>query len=220
MTDASATAVRDARLAWIIGGSLFIGYAILLFAAGAAPGLPLAGFQVLVGLTWAAGLFVFAFGIRRSGSVVGRRPVGVVAMVVAGAMPLLTTVMWQGIPVAAVETSALIMLDQATAVLLLAALLVATVTIARAGVVPSRVRWLPLILFASVSAIQILTGQVFAVLPYSLQEVTVLFYPVATLLRPLSMLVVGILAIVLAPREVPAEPLDRTVPVYGPPPAE
>ena len=87
MTDASATAVRDARLAWIIGGSLFIGYAILLFAAGAAPGLPLAGFQVLVGLTWAAGLFVFAFGIRRSGSVVGRRPVGVVAMVVAGAMP-------------------------------------------------------------------------------------------------------------------------------------
>ncbi|MHC2999521.1 hypothetical protein [Microbacterium sp. HJ5] len=219
MTDASATAVRDARLAWIIGGSLFIGYGVLLLALGAMTGAAVPGSGAIASAVWAGGFLVFAFGVRRSGSVVDRQPVGVAAMVVAGVLPVLSTVLWWILPAPAIDSAVLIMIGQGLAVLMLASLLVATITIGRSAALPQRVRWLPLIAFAVVSAAQIL-GQFVPSATSLPAEAMIGLYFGSVLLTPLALLLLGILAIVLAPREAPAAPVDRTVPVYGPPPAD
>src|SRR5688572_12102694 len=98
MTDASATAVRDARLAWIIGGSLLIAHSVLRLI-GNAPGVgPIPTLGVILDVLWAGALLVFALGIRRSGSVVARQPVGVIALIVAAAMPFVSRAVWWLLP--------------------------------------------------------------------------------------------------------------------------
>lgn len=221
MTDASATAVRDARLAWIIGGSLFMTYGVLVLAATAFPG---ASFGYVLGivlsLVWAAGYLVFAFGIRRHGSVVARQTGGVVAMVFAGLLPLVTIILWVVPSYRAAPSLIAILMNQTLEILSLAALVVAAVFVGRAGAVPYRVRWAPLIILAVTAGLQILLRVTVVSGATIGQESTASLVYASGLLTPVATLLLGILALFFAPREVPAEPLDRTVPVYGPPPAE
>ena len=219
MTVAPVDAARDDRLAWVVGGSLFLAYGALRLALGAMTGAAVLGSGAVFGALWAAGFLVFAFGIRRSGSVVDRRPVGVTAMVVAGVLPLLSNVVWWVLPVQGIDSAVLIMVSQGLAVLMLAALFVATLSIGRSSSVPRRVRWVPMLVFAIVSALQVL-AQLVPVSTSFPQEAMIFVYFGSALLTPLGMLLLGILAVVFAPRAKTPEPIDRTVPVYGPPPAE
>ncbi|MBW9095103.1 hypothetical protein JNB62_15560 [Microbacterium jejuense] len=196
--------VRDARLAWIIGGSLLIARAALTLIMSGSPvlGFPGAGF-VLDGL-WAAALSVFAFGVRGHGSVVARRPLGVVALVTAAAVPLLTDAMWSvGASIAGDPTWAFA-LGNGPIVLSLGALIVATVVIGRAGVLPPRLRWVPLIVLAVSAGAQIVMSIVAVSLADNLvrPDVTAAYF-FAGALGTLGVLLLGILAIVFAPREAP-----------------
>ena len=90
---ASAVATRGGRITFILGGSLFIvsslvGLALLPFlpfgeplyrALGDAYFLAQAAATISAMVLFAAGLIVFAWGIRGEGSVVARRPLGAVA---------------------------------------------------------------------------------------------------------------------------------------------
>ena len=79
-TEVSERALSDARLAWVIGGALLIATVVV--------STPLSwyfGGGVITAVLFAAALLVFAFGIRGSGSVTGRRPLGTAALVVLAA---------------------------------------------------------------------------------------------------------------------------------------
>lgn len=215
MTDAAATAGRDARLAWQVGGSLLIAHSVLDLMLSAAPLGPIPGAGYLVVALWAAALLVFALGIRRSGSVVARQRVGVVALVVAAAEPVVSRFLWDVIPLEVADPQLSIMVGQALQVLSLAALVVAAVVIGRAGAVPQRVRWLPLLVLAVTAAAQILL-QIVAVAGQGAvngEALTRMFWA-ASALGTIGSLILGILALVLA--AYGGVSADHAVQVYPP----
>jgi hypothetical protein len=212
--NASVRSAKDARLAWILGGSLLIAVGLLPMALQAAsvlvPGLDLFGDAL-----WAAALTVFAFGVRGAGSVVARRPLGVTALLVAGLLPLAGTLAWRFVPVGSVTPGTAIPITQIQLVLMLAALLTATVQVGRAPVVPSRLRWLPLIAVVVV-AVAFAGAQIIAMqVPTLGQQVLSLFVAVTTLVPALALFAVGIAAIV-AGAQLPPRADPATVQVYPP----
>lgn len=213
MTDAAVPAVRDARLAWLLGGSFLLAHAVLRLAASSVPVTVIPGLSIVLDLLWAAALIVFAFGIRRSGSVVARNPVGVVALVVAGVLPLVSGRLWALLPAASMDPFLSVMIGQSLLVLALAALVVAAVVIGRAGAVPHRVRWVPLIVLAVAAGAQILLQAAVVSTPDLARQpelLTSLFFGAGTL-GDLAILLLGLLAIVFAPRE-PARPAVQVYP--------
>lgn len=194
-------AARDARLAWTIGGSLLVAYAalMLVFSSGQA-WIP--GSALLLATVWAGALLVLAFGIRRSGSVVARRPLGVTALVIAAVHPLVSMLVLILVPLDPSDPTAGTMMTQTLAVVQLAALAVAAVVIGRSGAVPHRLRWVPLIVLAVSAGAQIALQVVAVGVPNALaQPGMVGLFQGAALLGTLGILVLGILTIVFAPRE-------------------
>ena len=216
MTDAATPALRDARRAWILGGALLTAYAVMVLVLGGYPGLiPGAAGGVLLDLLWAAALLVLALGVRRAGSVVARRPLGVVALAVAAAVPFASMLLWTVVPPDPRDNAGIVMLGQGLMVLSLAALVVAGVVIGRAGAVPPRVRWLPLIVIAVAAAAQIAVQIVVVAAGTNLaQPELVVLVMGAPMLGTLGALLLGILTIVFAPRDEPRR--DGPVQVYPP----
>ena len=204
VTRAAAPAVRDARRAWLLGGSLLVAHAVLVLIDGRSPILafPYAGF--ILDAVWAAALVVFAFGIRGAGSVVARRPLGVVSLLVAAAAPAASALLWWSIPFSAWDASAATIVATGVTVLSLASLIIATVVIGRAGAVPHRVRWVPLIVLAVAAGAQVLAQVVVVASSGSLvqPDLVALVFGTAAV-GTLAVLLLGILAIVFAPRESP-----------------
>lgn len=201
---AAAGARGDGRRAWILGGSLLAADAVLVLVANGSPVLAFPGAGIVLDGLWAVALLVFAFGIRGSGSVVARRPAGVIALVVSALLPLATAVLWWVLPAASWDVPTAVMVGQGQLVLSLAALLVATVVIGRAGAVPERVRWVPLIVLGVAAGAQLLAQAAVASFAANLvrPDLTALVFGSA-MLGTLGVLLLGILAIVFAPR-VPA----------------
>jgi len=200
----SGPGVRDARLTWLIGGSLLIAHAVLILAANGYPMFAFPGASLILDATWAVGLLVFAFGVRGRGSVVARRPLGVVALAVAAAAPLLSDLLWWLVPIEVWDASSAVMAGTGTTALSLGALIVATVVIGRAGAVPQRVRWLPLIVLAVTAGAQLLLSIAGVALANTraVPDLTGAYF-FASMLGTLGVLLLGILAIVFAPREAP-----------------
>lgn len=71
--------VSDARRAWFIGGVLLLATVVLGVALQPAVSLIVDGGTIGTTL-FSASLLVFAFGIRGSGSVTARRPLGTAAL--------------------------------------------------------------------------------------------------------------------------------------------
>ena len=196
-----AGAARDARLAWTIGGSLLVAYAVLMLVFGSGQ-VWIPGSALILAAVWAGALLVLAFGIRRSGSVVARRPLGVTALVIAAVHPIVSMLVLILVPLDASDPTTGIMVTQTLAVVQLAALAVAAVVIGRAGAVPHRLRWVPLIVLAVPAGAQIALQVVAVGIPNVLvQPGMVGLFQGAALLGTLGILILGILTIVFAPRE-------------------
>lgn len=212
MTDASA---KDARTAWFIGGGLLTACALFPLAT---QGLFVPGIGFVSAALWAASLFVFALGVRGRGSVVARRPLGVTALLVAALLPVTGTVVWSIVP-ALPQGSWPIPIGDAMQIALIAALVVATVQIARAGVVPAKVRWMPLIVLVAATAMQAIVVAVAlnssSVGPAALP----LVYTAGVIAVAAAQLVLGIAALVLAPQLETVTP-PAPVQVYPPAPQE
>lgn len=139
--------MRSRATTWRTGGIL-LGVSGLLGVVGfgffSIPG----GAAVVVDILWAAGVLVFALGLSRAGSVVGRRPLGVTALAVVGIAPLLVNTARDLTPSAGPTATAPFFVSAAfaltAAVLSIAAGAVASVQIARLGAVPRRWRWAPM----------------------------------------------------------------------------
>lgn len=156
MTDAE---VRTPVPSWVIGGALLIGSAVLPWALGPEPAMLVTA--VIGRLLFLAAMIVFAFGLRGVGSVVAGRTLGVVALLVLGAAPLVFGL----IPLQQVEPSdlgLLQLLGYSELAIEAAAALVAVVEIARARVIPGNWRFAPAIALAVVVLVQVI-GQVVGV---------------------------------------------------------
>ena len=198
-TQVSESALSDARHAWVIGGALLMGSVVV-----SAPLSPYFGGGVIKAALFAAALVVFAFGIRGSGSVTARRPLGTTALVVLAAWVLLRSVVW-GLPwVNAVETDVLTDVGYVDSVVQLAAALVAVVQIGRAGVVPRPWRWSPAWVLGAVVVPSLLGLLLFAVggLQEQSQALTLTMFVSALdgLARTVGPVFLGVLAIVLGDR--------------------
>ncbi|WP_345764679.1 hypothetical protein [Diaminobutyricibacter sp. McL0608] len=137
----------DTRLAWTIGGALLIVSPILSL------GSPSIGSQIPGGIfigpvCFAAATVLFAFGIRGSGSVTARRPLGTTAVVFLGLWTLLTAVLLG--PIVSTIYAAgrggvewTFAVGYANDLIQFVAALIAAIQIARAGVVPRPWNWAP-----------------------------------------------------------------------------
>ncbi|WP_457100041.1 hypothetical protein [Microbacterium sp. P5_E9] len=160
-TDRSATAVstRDGRIAFVLGGGLFIASAILNVVLAPVSGSdypPPASADLSVAdvlhlgaaVLFGAGVLVFAWGIRGKGSVVARRPLGLTALTlfalsipVVDAVGLLFTVAHPDDSLGAVAWG----VNLVSILVMPLAGVTGAMRIALVGAVPGGWRWLPVI---------------------------------------------------------------------------
>lgn len=167
-------------------------------------------------LAWAASLAVFALGVRGSGSVVGRRSLGVAALLVAGIAPLAFQLFWAVAAGPVLEAGGLdasLTIGYLQLLIPGVALLIAVVVIVRADAVPRSVRWVPAIVFAANAAVQLLVQVAALAAPALGQQVIVPLYAFAGLVDTAGSLLLGVLAVVYGLRREP----PSTVQVYPAP---
>ncbi|WP_344292554.1 hypothetical protein [Agromyces neolithicus] len=203
---------RDARRAWTIGGALLI--VSTLVGTIAAPMLwtiPGSGFAGPA--LFSIALLIFAFGIRRAGSVTARRPLGTGALAVLALWTFASRFVWDFIPDESLALDQQVVLG--TVGTLMAAILaaVAAVQVARAGVVPSPWNWAPFWALIAVIVPSLLQLLIFAVGSSSSSQAAVtVLVGLDQLVRSTAVVFLGVLAIVLATR--PAS--TRTVSIIAP----
>jgi len=211
MTDAARPTT-----AWIWGGELLLGSAVLPLILGS-PGLMAATalstvFAWVGMLAFSASMIVFALGIRGHGSVVARRTPGVVALLVLAAVTPAVWVATALMPYSTDDPGAYLAWGYIDVALRFAAALAAVVAIGRARAVPPPWQWAPAWGLAVVVAAGVLT-QVVAVSVLGTtadQEQWQALNALSVLVSVAVPSLLGILAIVLGSR---AEPRG-TVPVF------
>jgi len=208
MTDAVVEA--RGRTAWLWGGVLLVVTAAvdLLLARLLLPGVGWA--HLARDAVYGAALLLFAFGLRGgAGSVVGRRPVGVAALVTLALWPFISSVVWSLIPISSEAALPLTILGYGMLLVPLAAAIVAVVEIARARVVPSPWHRAPAVALAILVGTQVIV-QLGMTAGRSDQTFAALWAGLIELSGLLATAGLGIIAIVLA--LLPAR--STTVPVF------
>lgn len=216
-SDAPAPRSRAGRPEWVWGGALLLASAVLPLFQAQFAGVGALHTALLFAMYGAFAVAIGLFALGRD-SVVARRPLGVTALLVLGLWPFATAVFWSVIPVEAIAYDpALIAIVSISGYLQmivpLAAAVVAAVQIARAGVVPRRLRWLPLIAVAVGYGAGILVTLVYvpfegATLSATMQALVGPLSAMASLASFAAVAGIGILAIVegLRPRPAPTPP--------------
>ncbi|MET0934064.1 MAG: hypothetical protein ABWX56_10145 [Mycetocola sp.] len=192
----------DVRHPWFIGGALLLATVVLGVVAVSPEAVFLGG--TLGPVLFAASLLVFAFGIRGSGSVTARRPLGTAALTVLAVWGLLdlalsdvfqTEMTGDGFP-AAVTVFATV-----DPYVEFALSLVAVTQIIRAGVVPAPWNWAPAWALAALTVSWLVSALgAAATTPGSDMRVIFAVLTVDGLVRVTCAVVLGVLAIVLADR--------------------
>lgn len=201
-------------MAWTIAGALLLGVAFLRLIGPAAP-LPAALLALAAHVAWAGSLGLFALGFRRSGSVVARRPLGVVTLLIAAAAPLgfyvagMLTPENDPLPIAFGYV-----IGYGERLVTGTALAVALVVVTRAGAVPRRFRGVPILAFAVVAGAQIVVEIAGVALADRDPMVLYGLVVVAGMTMSAALVLVGVLAILQAPR---AGGIGGVVQVYPPP---
>lgn len=191
----------DASRAWMIGGALLLTTVVIGVAQPALSLIPLGG--SIRPVLFSAALLVFAFGIRGSGSVTARRPLGSIALTALAAWLLLGWVLQDIIASTFSNDSlptGLMAFGYVDSYVKFALALVAVVQIARAGVVPGPWKWAPagVVGAASISWLLIEVVSVGSTQGFGLGTVALL--SVDALVRVGGTVLLGVLAIVLADR--------------------
>lgn len=195
----SHRAASDARRAWVIGGALLLA-TVVIGVALQQSGLPIVGGNYIGMALFTASLLVFAFGIRGSGSITARRPLGTAALTVLAIWSLLVPALERVFFSGNYPSDSLMAFSYVDSFVQFAAALVAVTQIARVGVVPRPWSWAPAWTLAAV-AVPWLFGQIAAV--GATQNATPISMFVVTLdglVRIGAPVFLGVLAIVLANR--------------------
>jgi hypothetical protein len=152
---------------------------------------------------FSASMLIFAFGIRGSGSVTARRPLGTTALTMLAIWVLLMWVLQRALlPGDSMPSdstlSSLFALGYIDSLVRFVTAVIAVVQIARAGVVPQPWNWAPAWALAAASAPRVFE-QIIAVGPTQpAQSLLMTFGPVGSLINIGAGVFLGVLAIVLA----------------------
>lgn len=210
MTDAASPTPPGPVTAWVWGGALLIGSAMLqlvmMSGFDAVPGARQVGYWAGVA-AFAAALVVFAVGLKGRGSVVARRMPGLIALLVLAAWPLLNAIGLLFVPTSAptaAELEAYGVWATLAGVVWLAAAFVSVMAIGRAGVVPGRWRWAPAWGLAVVVGANVLTQVVAVALGTDGAQVVLPLLQVQSMLTVLVPVLLGILSVVLGLTPRPA----------------
>jgi hypothetical protein len=152
---------------------------------------------------FSASMLIFAFGIRGSGSVTARRPLGTTALTVLAIWVLLiwvlqSTLLSRDFMPSDSTISSLLALGYVDSIVQFVAALVAVVQIARAGVVPPPWNWAPSWALAAVAAPWVFEQIIAVGAAPSAESLAMDFGPVGGLIRISAGVFLGVLAIVLA----------------------
>ena len=191
----------DASRAWLIGGTLLLATVVIGVAQPALSLIPLGG--NIRPTLFSAALLVFAFGIRGSGSVTARRPLGTIALTALAGWLFLGSVL-QDISASNFSNdplpAGLFAFGYVDSFVKFALALVAVMQIARAGVVPAPWKWVPAGLVGAASVSWLLIEIVSAGSTQGFGLGTVALLSVDALVRIGGTVLLGVLAIVLADR--------------------
>lgn len=192
-------AASDTRLAWVIGGVLLIA-AMLVGVVVQYGSLLGSGGAVVAAIWFPAALLVFAFGVRGSGSVTDRRPLGTAALTALAAWVLLGQILLPTFRSGSVDPGLLLALGFIDSLVQFTLALIAVVQIARAGVVPRPWNWAPSWALAAIAVPWVLE-QIIAAGAAQTQDAPFVVAAVLTLdsfVHVGSAVFLGVLAIVLA----------------------
>lgn len=161
--------------------------------------------RVVTDLIFAAAILLFAFGLSREASVVGRTPLGVTAMVVVALWPLIKFVVTQSLDSHAPSNDTAWMIYGYASLLVPAgAGLVAAAQIARTDNVPAPWKWAPLWVLGVYALTRAVPEILFVTIrPEGIQAFADLLAMLGALASLAGTLGLGILAIALAVRERP-----------------
>ncbi len=202
----SAAALRSARTAWRWGGGLLIAVAAVnvMTAAGSIVGPVATTLFWVRTICFSVALVIFAVGVRRSGSVVARRPVGVIALLVLAVWPFADQLLGVIVPPSMDNIPFYLVWGNVSLAVQLAAAIVAVTMIARAGVVRGRWRWAPLWALLATAAPQVIVMVVASTPGTTSQDVFAPMLGLGQLVNIAVPLGLGILAIALAQQRPPA----------------
>jgi len=161
---------------------------------------------VIAELAWAGGVTVFAVGRTRYESVVGRRPLGLVALLIVAWWHIGSRVVFDALsPSETFATPAAIppaylIFGYFDLVVPLAAGIIATVQIARTRIVPSPWRWAPLWVLALSAVVWALTQGAYATMALPQQAMADVGALLGALANLASTIGLGVIAIVLSER--------------------
>ena len=204
----NARLASDARLAWILGGSLLIGSVVIAIVVQPVTGLFVVG-NLLGTVMASAALLLFALGVRRAGSVTARRPLGTTALTVLAVWALLVIVLHATLFSAELPVSTLTSFSYLDLLVQFTAALIAAIQIARAGVVPGVWKWAPTWALAAAAAPTVF-GQIVSLTVTNPLPVATTVMAVERMGWIAGPVFLGVLAIVLANRTT----RPQTVPVY------
>lgn len=199
--------MRRRNLTWTIGGSALILAGVVVMLHGIMLGSALAA-VLLVGadLAWAVGVTVFAVGRTRYESVVARRPLGLVAMLILAWWQVVARVIVDALspsePFATPEAipPAHMILGYLDLLVPLAAGVIATTQIARTRIVPSPWLWAPLWALGLSVTVGVITQGIYATMALPQQAMADVGALLGALTNLASTIGLGVLALVLSER--------------------
>lgn len=208
MTDAASSA-RPLRTTLIAGGVLLIVHAVATFARPSFFAMPFSIAVSWVGiLAFSAAVIVFAFGVGLEGSIVARGALALTAAVVVAVWPLVERTLSLLLPYERADPAFYPIWGYVSWAVMLAALLILVVRIARAGVLRGRVRWMPLWGLILIVAPQVLAQLLVVALSVDFgtddQEWIFLVYGLGQLVAFAVPLGLGIIALLVANRPTAA----------------
>jgi hypothetical protein len=201
--------VRQLQRTWIAGGIALIACGVIGMLRYSLLGTPGAGqiLGVTADIVYALGVAVLAIGLTREASVVARRPLGLIAMLVVAIWTLFSALAtgWVAGADPQGQGRAWTIFGYVSLVVPTAAALIAATQIARAGVVPAPWKWAPLWVLALNVIAWVVPQLTFAAMSGGdVQLYAGLFAMLGTLAFLASTLGLGTLALVLAARRRPA----------------
>jgi len=200
------------RLTWLVGGIGLIACGVAGVIRGSVLGAPATGavLTLIADVLWAGAILLLAFGVNREGSVVARKPLGVVASAVVALWPAThTLVNLLAGPYDLQQADDWQLWGYVSMVLPLVVGLIAAMSIARTGVVPAPWNWAPLGVLGIQSVTWLVPQLIGAASPGTLLEMPGLVTGLGSIGFLASTLGLGIPAVVLANRS-----RARTVPVF------
>ena len=187
--------------------ALFLGGALLLASVVATVAFQVGFYSAgwvgyIPTILFSAALMILAFGIRGSGSVTAGRPLGTFALAALAAWLILSDVLVSALnaSIAADSSAAVVVTIIYVALVVKFALaVIAVVQIARAGVVPAPLEWVPTWVLAAATASWLLT-QLAGLVLINVSQVQMTVFALDGAVRIAGVILLGVLAIVLGDR--------------------